>query len=429
MSQVTRRQFGKLIVAAGATTLAGCNVAFKGAAVGGVSSGKVVVVGGGFGGATAAKYLKMMDSNLEVTLIEPNRTFYTCPFSNLVIGGVKQMGDIAHSYDKLQSMYGVKVIHARASKVEAGVVVLEDGSRVPYDRAVVSPGIDVRYDKMPGHSQAIEENMPHAWKAGGQTVQLRNQLQAMPDGGTVIICPPDNPFRCPPGPYERASMIAHYLTQNKPKSKVLILDMKEKFSKQPLFTDGWNLHYREMIEWRQGSAGGKVLQVDAKNMQVETDFGWEQGDVINFIPAQWAGKIARDSGLTNEAGWCPVDQVTFESQKLPGVHVIGDASIAGAMPKSGFSANSQAKVCAAAIVSMMKGEQPVSPSFANTCYSLVTPNYSISVAAVYRYTEGKISGVAGAGGVSPKDADAAARAQEAVYAQGWYDSITQDMFA
>ncbi|MGA1599782.1 MAG: FCSD flavin-binding domain-containing protein [bacterium] len=429
MSQVTRRQFGKLIVAAGATTLAGCNVASKGAAVGGVSSGKVVVVGGGFGGATAAKYLKMMDSNLEVTLIEPNRTFYTCPFSNLVIGGVKQMGDIAHSYDKLQSMYGVKVIHARASKVEAGAVVLEDGSRVPYDRAVVSPGIDVRYDKMPGHSQAIEENMPHAWKAGGQTVQLRNQLQAMPDGGTVIICPPDNPFRCPPGPYERASMIAHYLTQNKPKSKVLILDMKEKFSKQPLFTDGWNLHYREMIEWRQGSAGGKVLQVDAKNMQVETDFGWEQGDVINFIPAQWAGKIARDSGLTNEAGWCPVDQVTFESQKLPGVHVIGDASIAGAMPKSGFSANSQAKVCAAAIVSMMKGEQPVSPSFANTCYSLVTPNYSISVAAVYRYTEGKISGVAGAGGVSPKDADAAARAQEAVYAQGWYDSITQDMFA
>jgi sulfide dehydrogenase [flavocytochrome c] flavoprotein subunit len=429
MSQVTRRQFGKLIVAAGATTLAGCNVASKGAAVGGVSSGKVVVVGGGFGGATAAKYLKMMDNNLEVTLIEPNRTFYTCPFSNLVIGGVKQMGDIAHSYDKLQSMYGVKVIHARASKVGVGAVVLEDGSRIPYDRAVVSPGIDVRYDKMPGHSQAIEENMPHAWKAGGQTVRLRNQLQAMPDGGTVIICPPDNPFRCPPGPYERASMIAHYLTQNKPKSKVLILDMKEKFSKQPLFTDGWNLHYREMIEWRQGSAGGKVLQVDAKNMQVETEFGWEQGDVINFIPAQWAGKIARDSGLTNEAGWCPVDQVTFESQKLRGVHVIGDASIAGAMPKSGFSANSQAKVCAAAIVSMMKGEQPVSPSFANTCYSLVTPNYSISVAAVYRYTEGKISGVAGAGGVSPKDADAAARAQEAVYAQGWYDSITQDMFA
>ncbi len=425
--QVTRRQFSKLFLAAGASTLAGCNVGSQARVS--ASSARVVVVGGGFGGATAAKYLKMMDNSLEVTLVEPNKTFYTCPFSNLVLGGLKQMDDIAHSYTKLESLYGVKVVHARASKVEADAVVLADGSRIPFDRAVVSPGVDVRYDKMPGHSPDVEEKMPHAWKAGPQTVQLRKQLEAMPDGGTVVICPPANPFRCPPGPYERASMMAHYLSQNKPKSKVLILDMKEKFSKQPLFTDGWNLHYRDLIEWRQGSAGGQVLQIDAKNMQVETDFGWEKGDVINFIPAQWAGKIARDSGLTNEAGWCPVNQITFESEVMPKVHVIGDASIAGAMPKSGFSANSQAKVCAAAIVSMLRGEDPVAPSFANTCYSLVTPNYSISVAAVYRFNDGKIAGVQGAGGVSPKNADAAARAQEAVYAQGWYDSITQDMFA
>ncbi|MGB0809136.1 MAG: FCSD flavin-binding domain-containing protein, partial [bacterium] len=232
----------------------------------------------------------------------------------------------------------------------------------------------------------------------------------------------------PPGPYERASMIAHYLKNNKPNSKIIILDQKEKFSKQPLFTDGWDMHYGDMIEWRSASAGGMVTEIDADGMRLNTDFGWEEGDVINYIPAQWAGAVARKSGLADDSGWCPVNHVTFESTLIPNVHVIGDACKAGAMPKSGFSANSQGKVVAAAVVSMFWGETPVSPSFANTCYSYVTPDYSVSVAKVYNIQDGKIAGIDGSGGVSPKDAGEIVRKTEATYAQGWYDSITYDMF-
>lgn len=425
MKNITRRDLGKLLVLGSASLAAACTTTASPS----TPARKVVVVGGGFGGATTAKYLRMLDPQIDVTLIEPNPIYYTCPFSNLVLGGVKGMSDIAHEYRNLQSKYGVRFVKARARKVEANAVVLEDGSKVPFDRAVVSPGIDLRYDKMEGHSPSVDTRMPHSWKAGPQTVLLRRQLEAMPDGGTVIICPPDNPYRCPPGPYERASMIAHYLKQNKPRSKILILDQKEKFSKQPLFTDGWNLHYGEMIEWRQGSAGGMVSEIDAQGMRLNTEFGWEEGDVVNFIPAQQAGAVARNSGLTDESGWCPVQAATFESTLMPNVHVIGDACKAGAMPKSGFSANSQGKVVAAAILSHFRGEEPVEPSFANTCYSLVTPDYSISVAAVYRLSDGAIKGVEGAGGVSPKEAGADVRSQEAVYAQGWYDSIVYDMFA
>ena len=425
MKNITRRDLGKLLVLGSAGLAAACTTTASPS----TPARKVVVVGGGFGGATTAKYLRMLDPQIDVTLIEPNPIYYTCPFSNLVLGGVKGMSDIAHEYRNLQSKYGVRFVKARARKVEANAVVLEDGSKVPFDRAVVSPGIDLRYDKMEGHSPSVDTRMPHSWKAGPQTVLLRRQLEAMPDGGTVIICPPDNPYRCPPGPYERASMIAHYLKQNKPRSKILILDQKEKFSKQPLFTDGWNLHYGEMIEWRQGSAGGMVSEIDAQGMRLNTEFGWEEGDVVNFIPAQQAGAVARNSGLTDESGWCPVQAATFESTLMPNVHVIGDACKAGAMPKSGFSANSQGKVVAAAILSHFRGEEPVEPSFANTCYSLVTPDYSISVAAVYRLSDGAIKGVEGAGGVSPKEAGADVRSQEAVYAQGWYDSIVYDMFA
>ena len=265
--------------------------------------------------------------------------------------------------------------------------------------------------------------MPHSWKAGPQTALLRKQLEAMPDGGTVLICPPGNPFRCPPGPYERTSLIAHYLKTHKPKSKIIVLDAKEKFSKQGLFMSGWDLHYGDLIEWRAGSAGGKISRVDTQNMQVETEFGMEKGDVVNFIPAQHAGKVARDSGLTNKKGWCPVNQVTFESTLQPGIHVIGDASIAGKMPKSGFSANSQGKVAAAAIVSELAGQEPIEPSYANTCYSLITPEHGISVAKVYKISDKKtIVGVKGSGGLSVKNEDPIVRRQEAIYTQGWYDA-------
>jgi sulfide dehydrogenase [flavocytochrome c] flavoprotein subunit len=251
----------------------------------------------------------------------------------------------------------------------------------------------------------------------------------MEDGGTVVIVAPPNPFRCPPGPYERASMIAHYLKQNKPKSKILILDAKDKFSKMPLFTNGWKERYDGMIEWVAGTKGGIVTQVDAKNKTVHNEAGDEiKGDVINYIPHQAAGAVASANNLADATGWCPVNQKTFESTLVKNVHVIGDSSIASPLPKSGYAASSEGKMCAAAIVSAFNKVEMPDPSYSNTCYSLIAPDYGISVAAVYRYKDGKIGKVEGAGGVSPKDADSSFRNAEALYASGWYSSITADMF-
>ncbi|MEC8478797.1 MAG: NAD(P)/FAD-dependent oxidoreductase [SAR324 cluster bacterium] len=426
MKKINRRNFAKIIGSAGLASSLGMPSLVFGA------SKKVVVVGGGFGGATAAKYLRKLDSSIDVTLVEPNPTYYTCPFSNTVLGGIKDMSEIAHGYGAMKNKHGVRVIHAKAKNVNSNskTVTLDNGRKLDFDRAIVSPGVDLRFDSMDGYSQTATDKMPHSWKAGPQTALLRRQLENMRNGGTVLICPPGNPFRCPPGPYERTSLIAHYLKTHKPKSKIIILDAKEKFSKQSLFMSGWDLHYGDLIEWRAGTAGGKISRVDPQNMQVETEFGMEKGDVINFIPAQHAGKVARDSGLTNKKGWCPVNQVTFESTLQPGIHVIGDASIAGKMPKSGFSANSQGKVAAAAIVSELAGQEPIEPSYANTCYSLITPEHGISVAKVYKISDKKtIVGVKGSGGVSPKNEDPIVRRQEAIYTQGWYDAIVQDMFA
>ena len=433
--KISRRNFalGSAAIGASAWALSSCASAPQQSASAATASGasaRVVVVGGGFGGATCAKYVKMMAPNVDVTLVERDRAYYTCPFSNLVLGGVKQLPDIEHNYETLASKYGINVVHANATNVSDSSVTLADGSKLDFDRAVVAPGIDFRPEQVEGYQLSDAEIIPHSWKAGEQTSLLRRQIESMPDDGVVLICPPANPFRCPPGPYERASMIAHYLKNNKPRAKIVILDQKDKFSKQGLFQQGWDLHYGDMIEWRGSGAGGAPLAVDARGKRIDTDFGWESGDVVNFIPAQYAGKIARDSGLTNDAGWCPVNQKTFASDLVDNVHVIGDACIAGKMPKSGFSANSQAKITAAAIVAELNGEDPLSPSFANTCYSLVTPDYGISVAAVYKLgDDNTIVSVAGAGGVSPSDAGVKDRALEAVYAQGWYDAITQDMFA
>ncbi len=427
MTKLTRRQFTTALGAGGgalALGTLGMPLPLRAA------SARVVVIGGGFGGATTAKYLRMMDPGLDVTLVEPKKVFHTCPFSNTVLGGMNKLDYIAHSYDAMQKTHGVKVINDMAAGIDpvAKKVTLAGGGTLEYDRAVVSPGVDFRWDQVNGHGADTADKIPHAWHAGPQTAILRSQLEAMPDGGTVLICPPGNPFRCPPGPYERASMIAHYLKTNKPKSKILILDAKGKFSKQGLFMQGWEELYGGLIEWRASDSGGKVSRVDVGGMAVETEFGMEKGDVINFIPPQKAGKIAFAAGLTNDKGWCPVNQKTFESTIHKGIHVIGDACIAGKMPKSGFSANSQGKVTAAAIVAELGGKQAVSPSFANTCYSLVSPTYGISVAAVYRLGDKGIGPVKGAGGVSPMDGNDKFRQQEASYAEGWYLSITKDMF-
>ncbi len=425
MKNYSRRKFVKLLGGTGAllsasSLLTGCGKA---------ASARIVIVGGGFGGSTCAKYLRRFDSSLDITLIEPSSRFITCPFSNMVISGMQTMDSISHDY-AAQADRGVNVVHARVQEVDATAkkVTLDNGKALEYDRLVLSPGIDFKWDEVEGMQASDAEIIPHAWQGGSQTILLRKQLMAMSDGGVVIVAPPKNPFRCPPGPYERISLIAHYLKQHKPKSKILVLDAKDKFSKQTLFRQGWEKLYPGMIEWVAGSKGGSIEEIDVATGALYTEFGdTHKGDVVNFIPPQKAGAIAQHAGLANNDGWCFVDQRTFESKVHKDVYVIGDASIAGAMPKSGFAANSQGKVCAAAIVSSLRGVAMPEPSYVNTCYSLVSPDYGISVAAVYRHSEDKGIYKTG-GGVSPIDADATYRSQEARYARGWYDSVTMDTF-
>jgi len=389
----------------------------------------VVIIGGGFGGATAAKYLNRFDPGIEVTLVEPSTSFATCPFSNTVIGGLNDMGFITQSYDAMKGR-GVKVVHDMATAVDGAKkqVKLGRGGSLPFDRCIVSPGIDFRWGAIEGMTQDIITTIPHAWKAGPQTTLLRRQLEAMPDGGTFIISPPVNPFRCPPGPGERISLVANYFKAHKPKSKIVVLDPKKKFSKQGLFKEGWGKLYGGMIDYHNIDDDGVVARVDAKMMTLHTNFGKHKGDVINLIPAQKAGGIADASGLADKTGWCPVDQKTFESTLVPGVHVIGDAAIASPMPKSGFAASTQAKVCAAAVAQMLAGDSPGTPKFVNTCYSLVAPDYGISVAMVYGYEGGKIIKIKGSGGLSPSGADDFFHKQEAQYANGWYRSISRDIW-
>jgi sulfide dehydrogenase [flavocytochrome c] flavoprotein subunit len=425
--QHNRRDFIKL-AGAGATlsALAACAPM---AVQSPTAKARVVVVGGGFGGATAAKYVKMGDPTLDVTLVERDASFITCPFSNYVIAGFREIGTITHGYDGLRKR-GIHVVRDEVTAIDttARKVALKGGGSLVYDKLVVSPGIDLNYAGVPGYSEAASERMPHAWKAGAQTLLLRRQLEAMPDGGTVILCPPGNPFRCPPGPYERASVIAWYLKKNKPRSKILILDAKDAFSKQGLFQQGWEALYPGMVTWIAGKDGGKVESVDPAAMTVKAGFGAEKGAVINVIPPQRAGKIAIDAGLADANGWCPVDPRTFASTKVANVHVVGDASIAGAMPKSGSAANTQGKGAAAAIVAMLNGQTPGAPSYHNTCYSLLAPDYGISVTGVYTVTDKGLVEVPNSGGVSPRDAPAANRQMEATFTNGWYNGITADTF-
>ena len=390
------------------------------------SSGRVVVIGGGFAGATCARFVKRMDPRVTVTLVEASQTFTACPFSNSVIAGLRDLTTQQFGYDKTAAS-GVAINFATATAVDtqARMVTLSDGVRLGYDRLVTAPGVDIRWDSLPGYTEAAAERMPHAWKAGPQTLLLRNQLEAMADGGTVIISAPANPFRCPPGPYERASLIAYYLKTKKPKSKLIVLDAKDAFSKQGLFQNAWKELYPN-LEWVPLSKGGNVNAVDVGAMMLITDFDRYRGDVVNVIPPQKAGRIAEVAGVTNNTGWCPINPETFESTLQPGIHVIGDATIAGAMPKSAFAANAQAKVCAAAVVKLLAGQKPDETRLINTCYSLAAPDYGISIANVYRPKDGVL--VDAGGGVSPANAPASFRAQEAMFANGWFKTITGEVF-
>jgi NADPH-dependent 2,4-dienoyl-CoA reductase/sulfur reductase-like enzyme len=390
------------------------------------SSGRVVVIGGGFAGASCARFVKRIDPRVTVTLVEASRIFTACPFSNSVIAGLSDLTAQQFGYDKTAAS-GVAINFATATAVDtqARMVTLSDGVRLGYDRLVTAPGVDIRWDSLPGYTEAAAERMPHDWKAGPQTLLLRNQLEAMADGGTVIISAPANPFRCPPGPYERASLIAYYLKTKKPKSKLIVLDAKDAFSKQGLFQNAWKELYPN-LEWVPLSKGGKVNAVDVGAMMLITDFDRYRGDVVNVIPPQKAGRIAEVAGVTNNTGWCPINPETFESALQPGIHVIGDATIAGAMPKSAFAANAQAKVCAAAVVKLLAGQKPDETRLINTCYSLAAPDYGISIANVYRPKDGVL--VDAGGGVSPANAPASFRAQEAMFANGWFKTITGEVF-
>ena len=390
---------------------------------------RVVVIGGGFAGATAARFVKQANRDITVTLVETNPTFTACPFSNGVIAGLRELRAQQFNYERLAGT-GVTLAFQPATAVDAQArrVSLNGGTQLPYDRLVMAPGVDLRFDGLPGYTEAAAQEMPHAWKAGEQTLLLRRQLEAMEDGGTVVIVAPANPFRCPPGPYERASLIAHYLKTKKPKSKVIILDAKDAFSKQRLFQNAWKELYPEHLEWVSLSQGGKVNSVEVAEKTLVTDFGRHKASVANVIPPQRAAAIAQSAGVADRSGWCPVDPVTFESKLVPNIHVIGDAAIMGGMPKSAFSANSQAKVCAEVVATLLKGGTPAEPRLINTCYSLVAPDYGITVAGVYKPTNGQLADIPGAGGVSPADAPRAARALEAQFADGWFKTITGEVF-
>ena len=416
----TRRGFLKL---AGAAGLAAPAVASA------QGAGRVVVVGGGFGGATAARTLKRLQPGLSVTLVEPNPVYTSCPFSNSVLAGLREMPQQQFGYDAAKAA-GVTFAPTSATAVDAAgrTVTLADGTKLAWDRLVLSPGIDFDWGAIPGYDEAAAEKMPHAWKAGAQTVLLRQQLMAMKDGGLVVMSAPANPFRCPPGPYERASLIAYWLNIWKPKSKLLLLDSKDAFSKQRLFQNGWDQLYPGAIEWVPLSKGGKVTAVDPATLTLVTEFGSHKADVANVIPPQKAGAIAAKAGVADRTGWCPVEPVAFESTLQPGIHVLGDAAIMGAMPKSAFAANAQAKVCAAAIVELLAGRPPQQPLLINTCYSLLAADYGISIAGVYRPDKGLLAEVPGAGGVSALNAVGGLRGQEALYASSWFRTITAETF-
>lgn len=425
---MNRRNFNKILLGATALSLAAstglANMAIP------KNKKRVVIVGGGFGGATAAKYLKKFSSNTEVILIEQNKDYYTCPFSNTVIAGINKIEYIKHNYKTLEKKYKIIVIHEKVKKVDGTInsVILENGKIIPYTKAIVAPGIDFKYEN--GYVEGSELFAPHAYKAGAQTSLLREQLENMKDGGTFVMVAPKDPFRCPPGPYERVSLVAHYLKTNKPNSKIIILDQKNKFSKQALFQEGWENLYANMIEWRSTEFGGKVISVDPKNKIVKTEDEEIIADVLNYIPDQKAGKLAFDSGLT-QGDWCPINTKTFESKLVKDIYVIGDAAVAAPMPKSGFSANSQGKIVALQISRSLKDMPNVNPpKLANTCYSLVSPTYAISIAAVYEAQEDKIVDLKdlGAGGLSPANAEASFRAQEAQYAVAWYKNQMGDVF-
>ncbi|MFA7606012.1 MAG: FCSD flavin-binding domain-containing protein [Rhodocyclaceae bacterium] len=421
MTSFNRRDFLKASSAVGALTLAGCATTPR------KPIARVVVIGGGFGGATAAKYIRLWAPQIEVVLVERNPAFVSCPLSNLVLGGTKTIEQLTTGYDALGSRYGVKVVRDVAVAVDPDKrqVRLARGDALDYDRLIVSPGIDFLYDQIPGlATEEAQSRVLHAWKAGLQTVALRKQLEAIPDGGVYALHIPKAPYRCPPGPYERAAQVAFYFKQHKPRSKVLVLDSNEDIvSKKGLFTKAWAERYPGIVEYHPNS---ELIDVDARTLTAKLVGGDVRADVLNVVPPQRAGDIAKQAGLiTANDRWCGVDWLTTESLAVKGIHVLGDATLsAPGMPKSGFMANNQAKLAADAVIALITG-RPVNPHpiIANTCYSFVSDTDVVHVASVHKYDPEKktLVAVEGAGGLS-----SAANELEGRYAQTWARNIWAD---
>jgi sulfide dehydrogenase [flavocytochrome c] flavoprotein chain len=416
--------------------LAGSGATFGTLALGapaviGAAKPQVIVIGGGAGGMTAAKYIaKDSAGAIAVTLIEENANYQTCFHSNLYLGGFRDYGSILHSYDGIPK-YGVSVVRARATVIDRDKkeVVLNNGRRLKYDRVVVSPGIDLKYDSVPGWGREHEEAMPHGWKPGAQTRLLRRRLDALENGQNIVMIAPPNPYRCPPGPYERVSMMAHALKKaGKTRSKIFVIDPKETFSKQGLFQEGWEEHYKGMVEWLGPKIHDGIKSVDPKTGTVVTGFEtYKNAGLVNVIPAQWAGSIARDSGLTNASGYCPINPANMQSSNDKSVYVLGDAAIAGDMPKSAFSANSQAKVAAMVIRSELTGSTAFPARYTNTCWSLISPDNTVKVGGQFEARSDKITSTVPF--VSKTGETKDLRKETQAENMGWYAAITADMFS
>lgn len=423
MTNLNRRHFSALFAGTAATgMLAMPNIARA-------AKPKVVVVGGGAGGATAARYLaKDSKGAIDVTLVEASKRYYTCFFSNLYLGGYRDYDSIGHGYDGLAYGHGINMVHDWASSVDTAgkKLMLASGASLSYDKLVLSPGIDIKYDSVAGYSVEAQNAMPHAWKSGTQVQLLKAQVENMKEGGTYVMVAPPNPYRCPPGPYERVSMIAHIFKQKNPTAKIIILDPKEKFSKQALFMEGWQKHYPGMVEWIGAGMHGGIKSVNPETMEIETDLDTFKADAATVIPGQKAGSIAFAAGVT-DGDWAPIVPATMASRADENIFVLGDASVASAMPKSGFSANSQAKVAANAIRGQLTGSKVFPARFANTCWSLISTDDGVKVGASYTAGDEKIDAVDTF--VSKTGEDAALRKATYEESEGWYSSITTDMFS
>jgi sulfide dehydrogenase [flavocytochrome c] flavoprotein subunit len=419
---VSRRTLLRLGAAASAAA------AFPAASIG-QNAPRLVVIGGGFGGANCARALRVMNPNCSVTLVADGETYMAFPLSNAVLAGLRPLTAQEFGYDKIAGA-GVAIAAGRVTAIDpqAKTVRLGDDHNVPYDRLVIAPGIDVKFDAIKGYNEAATEIMPHAWTNGAQVGLLAKQLKAMPEDGVVVISAPVAPLRCPLGPYERASMIAFFLKARKPKAKLIVLDSKDSFIMQKQFEAAWAELYPSLIEWIGLSQGGNLTEVDVANKTLITDFESYKADVANVIPPQRAAQITSTAGVADRTGWCPVDPITFESQLVPNIHVIGDAAIAGAMPKAASAASAEGKICAAAITELLQGKTPQARELGSSCYSLIAPDFALAIGDKYRPTGGQFMEVEGNATSTPADARAEQHAQEAKAADAWFAATTRETF-